>query len=330
MAAFLQERKMHSPIASTTSAKRLSLLRRGAWLCAALVLVVISLSAFLRQSNAGLGCTPWPACHGRAALGESPPEAAGPAQRGARAVHRVTASSLLVLLLGMTALAWIPRPRADSEGRQILLALGLVLFLAVLGPFTSGSRVPAVTLGNLLGGLVLFAVCVRLALRPSPRQAPTGPPLGRWAWAALVLLLLQMALGGLISAGYAGLSCPQLLGCRPAAESWQALDPRQVPGAGAGLPQYAGGVGAQWLHRLGALAVLAAVLALALVAWRAGRRKAATALAALVALQTEVGIVLALGSLPLGVALAHNLLAALLLAAVATLLPRTRALSPGL
>ncbi|MFZ1501454.1 MAG: hypothetical protein WAT33_16735, partial [Giesbergeria sp.] len=62
----------------------------------------------------------------------------------------------------------------------------------------------------------------------------------------------------------------------------------------------------------------------------AGRRKAATALAALVALQTEVGIVLALGALPLGVALAHNLLAALLLAAVATLLPRTRALSPGL
>ena len=86
----------------------------------------------------------------------------------------------------------------------------------------------------------------------------------------------------------------------------------------------------QWLHRLGALAVLAAVLALALVAWRAGRRKAATALAALVALQTEVGIVLALGALPLGVALAHNLLAALLLAAVATLLPGTRALSPGL
>ena len=181
MAAFLEERKMHSPIPSMSSAKRRSLLRRAAWLCAALVLVVISLSAFLRQSNAGLGCTPWPACHGRAALGESPPEAAGPAQRGARAVHRVTASSLLVLLLGMAALAWIPRPRADSEGRQILLALGLVLFLAVLGPFTSGSRVPAVTLGNLLGGLVLFAVCVRLALRPSPRQAPTGPPLGRWA-----------------------------------------------------------------------------------------------------------------------------------------------------
>ena len=61
MAAFLEERKMHSPIPSMSSAKRRSLLRRAAWLCAALVLVVISLSAFLRQSNAGLGCTPWPA-----------------------------------------------------------------------------------------------------------------------------------------------------------------------------------------------------------------------------------------------------------------------------
>lgn len=330
MAAFLVERKMHSPIASMTLPQRRSLLRRAAWLCAALVLIVISLSAFLRQSNAGLGCTPWPACHARAAAGEAPQEAAGPTQRGARAVHRVTASSLLVLLLGMAALAWMPTPRAGVEGRQILLALGLVLFLALLGPFTSGSRVPAVTLGNLLGGLLLFAVCVRLALPPAARSARAGPPLGRWAWTAFALLLMQMVLGGLISAGYAGLSCPQLLGCHPGAQGWLALSPWQVPGAGAGLPQYAGGVGVQWLHRLGTLAVLAAVIALALAAWRAGRRKSATVLVTLVALQTELGMVLALGALPLGAALAHNLLAALLLATVATLLPRARVLSPGL
>jgi cytochrome c oxidase assembly protein subunit 15 len=39
--------------------RRVSRLRKMAWLCAALVLAITSLSAFIRLSRAGLGCEPW-------------------------------------------------------------------------------------------------------------------------------------------------------------------------------------------------------------------------------------------------------------------------------
>jgi cytochrome c oxidase assembly protein subunit 15 len=330
MAAFPPERKMHSPTTFLNPQRRQRLLRHSAWLSAALVLLVICLSAFLRQSNAGLGCAPWPACHARAAAGEPPQDASGPAQRGARALHRVSATSLLLLLLAVAALARTSRPRSGGQLRLALIALALVLFLAGLGPFTSGSRLPAVTLGNLLGGFLLFAVCVRLGLPPAASRTGEVGRLRRWAWAAVALLLAQSALGGLISAGYAGLSCPELLGCHPGAQGWLSLNPWQIPDTGAGLPRYAGGTGVQWLHRLGTLAVLVAVLGLARAAWHSGRRTAALAPVALVLLQAQLGIALALGGLPLGAALAHNLLAALLLAVVAALLPRGRPLSPRL
>ena len=42
---------------------RMTRLRRLAWLCAVLVLAITSLSAFIRLSRAGLGCTPWPQCY---------------------------------------------------------------------------------------------------------------------------------------------------------------------------------------------------------------------------------------------------------------------------
>ena len=42
------------------------LLQRMAWVCAVMVLLIMSLSAYLRLSKAGLGCEPWPQCYGQA------------------------------------------------------------------------------------------------------------------------------------------------------------------------------------------------------------------------------------------------------------------------
>lgn len=310
--------------------RRRILLRRAAWLSAVLVLVVTSLSAFLRQSGADLGCTPWPACHARAARAEAPRAMPSTAERQARALHRVVASSLLLLLVAMTALAWTGQPRLAAEGSTVLLALGLVLFLAVLGVFTSGARLPAVTLGNLLGGLLLFAACVRLAVAPAPMAQPARRRLRRWAWLAGALLVLQAGLGALVSAGYAGLSCPQLVSCAPGPGAWSALHPWHAPGAGAGTLGYTAGVGVQLLHRWMTFAVVAALAALAVAAWRAGQRRSAAWLLGLAALQVELGVTLVLAQLPLGAALAHNLIAALLLGAVAALVARAAPLSPRL
>jgi cytochrome c oxidase assembly protein subunit 15 len=55
-----------------------------------------------------------------------------------------------------------------------------------------------VTLGNLLGGFAMFALSVRLAGVTAAPMAHGGEraPLARWAWAAGLLLLVQVALGG--------------------------------------------------------------------------------------------------------------------------------------
>ncbi|MBU6465868.1 MAG: COX15/CtaA family protein, partial [Burkholderiales bacterium] len=90
------------------------------------------------------------------------------------------------------------------------------------------------------------------------------------------------------------------------------------------------GMGVHLLHRLATLATLTALGMLALSAWQAKRRREAALLVALAALQVELGVTLVLAQLPLAAALAHNLLAALLLGTVAALAARSAPLSPRL
>ena len=94
------------------------------------------------------------------------------------------------------------------------------------------------------------------------------------------------------------------------------------------MPDYAAGVGVQLLHRLTGLAVVMALGLLARAAWQAQRRTSAVLLAGLTALQVGLGGALVLGQLPLGAALAHNLVAALLLGTVAALMSTSARLSP--
>jgi heme a synthase len=137
-----------------------------------------------------------------------------------------------------------------------------------------------------------------------------------WAWAGVGLLTLQIALGGLTSANHAGTACPQLLGCDVAGASWRAFDPWRDLGAGA-LPA----ADAAWLqlaHRAVAVAAAGVILVLVWQVWPRDRRSGAAVLG-LLALQATSGAVQVLVGLPMAAALLHNLLAALLLAAVARL-----------
>lgn len=178
--------------------RRRAWLRGSALLCLALILAVTTLSAFVRLSNAGPGCEPWPQCfHERAtrlaarAAGAAPESEAVLAARGA---HRIAASSALLVVIALVALSLGPRPYLQREGRHALALLALVAFLAVLGRWSAGTVAPAITLGNLLGGFLLFAMCWRLAL-PAASQ-PNGT-LQRFAAIAVVALLVQVMLGAL-------------------------------------------------------------------------------------------------------------------------------------
>lgn len=309
----------------TPADRRFRGLRRLAWLCAVMVLAVTSLSAYIRLSKAGLGCADWPACYGqsfhRMQQGAAPTADEQTATAAARLVHRITAVAALVLVIMMLLVCFGSQPLLLREGLLAVALLGLALFLAVLGRWSSGARVPAVAMGNLLGGFVMLALCVRLALAGRARAAP------RWRAVSAVavgLLLVQVALGGLVSASFASLSCTGWTDCLPGsawqAADWGSLNPWREPMPVAASTGRSSGLLAHGLHRLNSGLLLVLVLPLGVQAWRQGQRVAGGLLGTLLAAQCALGVAMTALSLPLGLALLHNLLAAALLA---TLLART-------
>jgi cytochrome c oxidase assembly protein subunit 15 len=290
-----------------------------ALLCAALVLAITSLSAFIRLSRAGLGCEPWPQCYGQS-LRAASDALEQPVARGvavARLAHRVVAVAALVVIVMMVMTALFSAPILWREGRLALALLGLAVFLAVLGRWTADARVPAVMLGNLLAGFAMFALACRLVL-VSSRRPPVRAVARAWVVLATLVLVAQLALGGLASAGHAGISCPELARCDFSAGSWQLLNPWHASHFDAADPGNAAGALLAFLHRAASLLVVIVLLPLGIVAWRRGRR-AGIVMVLLLGVQMALGALLVLAALPLPLALAHNLVAALLLCALVAL-----------
>jgi cytochrome c oxidase assembly protein subunit 15 len=265
--------------------KRAALLHRLAWACAVLVLAVTSLSAFLRLTKAGVGCQPWPQCQVQqaqpgAAIAAAPNSAVF---ASARMAHRMAASAALVLIVAMLLLARARRLRGAPAG-LIWGLLVLALFLAALGRLAGASSAPAVTLANLLGGMAMFGLAARLVCVTGERQRAGL----QWAWAlaALALLLVQLVLGGLVSAAYLAARCDASLLC-------------QAHG-GAGL-------------------LTASVLGVAgMFAWRQ-RPRLMVALWLLALSQVVLGVAMLSQAMPLPLALAHNVVAVLLMGVLAAL-----------
>lgn len=308
-----------------TPDRRLALLRRLAWLCTVLMLATIALSAFMRLSQAGLGCADWPACYGQhlRAAQQADPVPFGHAVAAARLAHRVVASLTLLLVIVMTMATLATKPVLKRAGALSLALLLLALGLAVLGIATPGARLPAVAMGNLLGGFVMLAMCWRLVASTQPQATATG--LGGWAIAGLLLLCGQLAGGALVSASYAALACSDLADCTRLAGAagwdWQTLNPWREPVFEAtALPINAGRAFALWSHRIGAIVVLPVLGLLGVAAWRCGRRHGGVALIGLAAAQGTLGPLIVATGLPLAAVLLHNLVAALLLATLVRLI----------
>ena len=299
--------------------ERRRLLRRMAQAGLLLTVLIVVLSAYVRHRGAGLG-------GGAAETGED--------ILLARVIHRVVATVMLVLVIAM-AFSSLARPRMPREAGLAVGLLALALGLAVLGVVTPGARLPAVALGNLLGGFVMLALCAQL-VAVTGELRPRDAVLRRCAILAAILLGLEVALGALVSATHAGLSCRSLAECTALAArgGWDftGLNPWHLPSSGAAGA--AAGAALQWAHRVGAFAAAAAVLVLGLLAWQRGRRGTATALAGLLFAVIALGLVIGGGELPLPAVLLHNLASAGLLAvvAVAGLAPatgRSRSIQPA-
>jgi len=180
--------------------RRRRLMRRLAWTCVLLMLVVTSASAWLRLAQPRPACADWPSCRSpdRPAMRVARPAVMGDRATLAlvRGAHRAAATAVLlaVLALAWLALAWRPRQRAEAALAVALLTFALAL--SVLGIVTPGSRAAGVLLGNLLGGLAMLGLAWSLA-----RRLQAGPardvPLAWAAAAGTVLWTAQAALGAL-------------------------------------------------------------------------------------------------------------------------------------
>jgi cytochrome c oxidase assembly protein subunit 15 len=319
--------------------------RRLAWFAVAFALLVIVFGAFVRLSNAGLSCPDWPTCYGQltwpthegeiAAANAAFPERAVESHKAWREQgHRFLAGGLILTTFALAVLCWRQRRALGALARVPLFASAMIVFQALLGMWTVTWKLkPIVVMGHLLGGLATFALLAYTALRLSVVAAgtPATAKLRRMLIAGLVLLALQIALGGWTSANYAALACgtdfPKCLD-----QWWPGVDFREafVLWRGIGV-NYEGGVldGAartaiQLTHRIGAVVVFGHFFACGLIAWKRGFGRYALALIAALCAQVLLGIANVKLGLPLPVATAHNGMAALLLLAALALLVKLR------
>jgi cytochrome c oxidase assembly protein subunit 15 len=290
---------------------------------AALVLafIVVVVGAYVRLSDAGLGCPDWPLCYGKVIPSEMPD--AHPVQKQWKEMgHRFLAGTLGILLLALALMSF-----KVGKGRGLAAGIvALVLFQATLGMWTVTMLLkPAIVTAHLLGGMTILALLGWYALeqqRHSP--APEARALRASAAVALAALAVQIALGGWVSANYAALACLDLPLCRG-----QVMPPMDFANAFhvvRELGQTADGAllsnealtAIHWTHRMFAfvvagIALYAALRALSIL------RTVAIAVMVLVLLQFSIGVANVAFSLPLPLAAAHNAGAAALLLALVVL-----------
>ncbi len=307
------------------------------WLAAgacALALCVTVLGAWVRLSDAGLGCPDWPGCYGQvdvpstgaeieranAAYPDRPVES-GKAWK--EMVHRYIAGLLGLVVAGIAVLSW-RRLQRGRAGPTVLV--GIVVLQALLGMWTVTLLLkPVVVVAHLLGGIVLISGLAWLAMTHlGPAAPPTRPRwLPRLLLVALVVTLAQVGLGGWTSANYAALACgSDFPTCQgrwwPEAnfaqgfDAWHGLGVNYEGGILAGPARTAIHVS----HRLGALVTTIVVGGVAVACLWPGRARELHGWGALIgcvlALQVGLGIANVEWLLPLATATAHNGAAALL------------------
>lgn len=311
--------------------------RKLSLLAAFLALSAIILGAYVRLTDAGLGCPDWPGCYGKVFVSNSgdfqseaakrfPGVAVDTVKAWKEMAHRYLAGTLTLLIAGMLVCAFrAGERRATALGWSGVL-LALIIVQALLGMWTvSLKTMPVVVTAHLLLGLVTFWTLswTWLVVTPGAARRPTAIGPAGPAVLGMLVLFLQIALGGWVSSNYAGLACGDFPRCQgqwlpPQADFQQAFALLHgLLGGDAGTLPAAAQLAVHWLHRVSALPVFAILSLVMLKATDADNplpmRRAGTVLSLLLLIQIALGIFSVKYQLPLGLAIAHNAVAALLM-----------------
>lgn len=316
-------------------------LQRTTLLALLLALVVVVFGAFVRLTDAGLGCPDWPGCYGlldvpqtaeEIALAESTFDVAVEPQKAwNEMIHRYLASTLGFLILIINVLAFrTKKHRVLSVG-----LLAMVIFQGMLGMWTVTLLLkPVIVMGHLLGGLTVTSILLWLWLKQKyPINRYGLNRLSNFALIALLVLIGQIALGGWTSTNYAATACPDFPTCQN--QIWpENMDFAEgfVMWRGLGV-NYEGGVLAtpariaiHFTHRLWAIITVIFIMLLGIFAVKhskqmrfenaGGRlRNSALLMKLLLIIQLVVAVMMIQSGFKLGISTAHNAFALFLLLA---------------
>lgn len=337
-----------------TNSTQQRLAYRLALIACVFTLIVMALGAFTRLIDAGLGCPDWPGCYGHltvpsktAALQQIqqlfPATPMTAYKAWAEMIHRYCAGSLAILLLFISSLGFTVA-RQQKRYKLMIPSFALLLLLfyqPILGMWTVTLKLmPAIVSQHLLGGMLILSFLwwfrlLTTANQPTPM--PVKASLTPWLKLGVVLLFMQIALGAWTSTNYAALSCSDFPYCQASQWfphwSWHAFNVFNKIGLNydGGLLPLAGKQTIQMVHRLGAFIVVGYWLALSAVVISQHQQapellKPLYLLIGLLTIQVGLGIGNVLLSLPVAIAVCHNLCAGLSLVTAIALNYRTQAL----
>lgn len=335
-----------------------------------LAIFVVILGAFTRLVDAGLGCPDWPGCYGHLlwpnerheiikaekAFPDTPVELE---KTWPEMVHRYFAGALGLFILAIVIMSIrLSQQKLEQQKPSQILAqtgsrlssipiklplflLALVIVQAAFGMWTVTLKLwPKVVTAHLLGGFatlsLLWLLVQRLGLRHwqlSEESQYHALRLTRpLILFSLVVVVIQIALGGWVSSNYAALACPDLPMCLgqwlPPADFksgfnvWQDIGPNYLGGQ---LDNHAR-TAIHLTHRIGALVVTLTllILGLRLLSLRSPQvRSWVWWLWGVLAVQVSLGLANILFALPLVIAVAHNAVGAVLLLTMVTITYRS-------
>jgi cytochrome c oxidase assembly protein subunit 15 len=321
-------------------------MHRLAMIAALIAFCVIVLGAWVRLSHAGLGCPDWPGCYGQLTwpdavveietANQAFPERPFESNKAWREmVHRYLAGTLMLLVFVMGWLAWRgPEHYRKFKALTSVLVL-LIIFQALLGMWTVTLKLkPIIVMAHLLGGLTSFSLILWLMFS-SRNKLTDKPSIGvrrmRGSIITAILILgLQIALGGWTSANYAALACPDIPTCNgqwwPDANFKEGFILWREVGVNyeGGLLDQQSRTAIHLTHRIGAIVTLLVLISLAFRLLKIPRlRSGGQALMSLILVQFTLGILNVVLYLPLPNAVAHNAGATLLLMTLLSLLDKT-------
>lgn len=327
--------------------KRKNRFRTLALFSCALALLVVVLGAYVRLSDAGLGCPDWPGCYGHLlGVPEStqeilqanqafPERAVEEDKAWKEMIHRYAAGVLGILIVFLAVMALRNRKDPGQPVGLPVFLVFLVIFQSLLGMWTVTLLLkPVIVMLHLIGGFAVLSLLwwtylatgtERLIYRQ--RLDPAVLPM---LVIGLLLLIGQIILGGWTSANYAALACTDFPTCQ--GQWWPPMDFKEgfVFWRGLGT-NYEFGVldnpartAIHLSHRYMAVVVAAywaVLLAYLLVTSTAtaSLRIASVVTLLLLLIQLTLGVSNIVFHLPIAVAVLHNGGAALLLLSVVTL-----------